>query len=199
MTGFKTAIITPNYLVARGLSYYIHQMVPDPRIDFYHRMPSIQKNAASDYFVVFIDLLSLSPPIVYTVEKLYKTLKGVRLVSVSENEPECNIMPFFHQIIHFEHTEEEIQEKIRSIYLIEEDNIPKHNSHSILSIREKEILRCIALGQTNKAISDQLSISTHTVITHRKNITAKLGIKTIAGLTIYAIINGIISAKKMDL
>jgi DNA-binding CsgD family transcriptional regulator len=49
------------------------------------------------------------------------------------------------------------------------------------------------LGLTNKEISEKLFISTHTVITHRKNITAKLGIKTIAGLTMYAAINGIVS------
>jgi two-component system response regulator NreC len=63
-----------------------------------------------------------------------------------------------------------------------------------LSIREKEVLKCVALGMTNKEIAEKLFISAHTVITHRKNITAKLGIKTIAGLTVYAVINRLITA-----
>ena len=70
--------------------------------------------------------------------------------------------------------------------------------NSIISDREHEVLRLVALGLTNKEISDELHISIHTVISHRKNITAKLGIKTIAGLAVYAVLNGIISAEEMD-
>ncbi len=61
-----------------------------------------------------------------------------------------------------------------------------------LSPREKLILKCVALGLTNKEIGEKEFISTHTVISHRKNITRKLGIKTVSGLTVYAIINNII-------
>jgi len=61
-----------------------------------------------------------------------------------------------------------------------------------ISDREKDVLRLVAAGLTNKEIADKLFISTHTVITHRKNITKKLGIKTIAGLTMYALINRLI-------
>ncbi|NJK84685.1 MAG: helix-turn-helix transcriptional regulator [Bacteroidales bacterium] len=62
----------------------------------------------------------------------------------------------------------------------------------ILSNREIDILKYVALGLTNKEIADKLFISAHTVITHRKNISAKLGIKTIAGFTVYALLNKII-------
>ena len=47
-----------------------------------------------------------------------------------------------------------------------------------LSAREKEILVCVAKGMLNKEIADAENISIHTVITHRKNITRKTGIKT---------------------
>lgn len=68
------------------------------------------------------------------------------------------------------------------------------DSNDELTGREKEILRLIALGYTNKNIADKLFISAHTVISHRKNITEKLGIKSIPGLTVYAIIQNIVSA-----
>ncbi|MBN2663852.1 MAG: helix-turn-helix transcriptional regulator [Bacteroidales bacterium] len=64
-----------------------------------------------------------------------------------------------------------------------------------ISEREREIIKLVANGFTNKQIADQLFLSVHTVITHRKNISAKLGIKSISGLTIYAVLNGIIKLK----
>ena len=66
------------------------------------------------------------------------------------------------------------------------------DTNSQLSAREIEILHLVAKGMSNKGMADKLFISIHTVITHRKNITAKLGIKTIAGLTMYASINNLI-------
>ncbi len=67
-----------------------------------------------------------------------------------------------------------------------------------LSQREKNILQLVALGMTNKEIGSKLFISTHTVISHRKNITRKLGIKTVAGLTVYAILNNLIQMEDIS-
>lgn len=61
-----------------------------------------------------------------------------------------------------------------------------------LSPREKDIVRLVAQGKVNKEIADRLCISTHTVATHRRNISSKLDIHSGAGLTIYAIINGLV-------
>jgi len=54
------------------------------------------------------------------------------------------------------------------------------------------------MGKTNKEIAENLFISIHTVITHRKNITSKLGIKSISGLTVFAIINGFVSIEDVE-
>jgi DNA-binding NarL/FixJ family response regulator len=67
-----------------------------------------------------------------------------------------------------------------------------------LSPREKLVLKEVALGHTNKEIADTLFISTHTVISHRKNITKKLGIKTVSGLTVYAILNKLIGMEDIS-
>ena len=64
--------------------------------------------------------------------------------------------------------------------------------NSLLSDRERAVLELLARGLINKEIADRLSISTHTVISHRKNLSAKLGIKTVSGLTVYATIHGLI-------
>ena len=68
-------------------------------------------------------------------------------------------------------------------------------TNSVLSNREKDVLRYIALGMTNKEVADKLFISVHTVVSHRKNITKKLDIHTVSGLTIYAVLNKIIDIK----
>jgi len=71
--------------------------------------------------------------------------------------------------------------------------------NSSLTEREIEILKLVALGNASKEIADRLNISTHTVVTHRKNITEKLGIKSISGLTVYAILNKIINTNELSI
>ena len=61
-----------------------------------------------------------------------------------------------------------------------------------LSRRETDVLVQVARGLTNKEIADSLNVSVHTVISHRKNIMHKTGIKSVAGLTVYAILNNLI-------
>lgn len=63
-----------------------------------------------------------------------------------------------------------------------------------LSDREIEVLKLVAQGLMNKEIADKLCISIHTVISHRKNINRKTGIKSVAGLTVYAIMQGYIAS-----
>ncbi|NLY24964.1 MAG: response regulator transcription factor [Bacteroidales bacterium] len=66
------------------------------------------------------------------------------------------------------------------------------NDHQLTN-RETEILRLIVKGYLNKEIAVELNISHNTVLTHRKNIISKTGIKTVSGLTFYCIRNGLIS------
>lgn len=68
-----------------------------------------------------------------------------------------------------------------------------------LSNREIEVLKLVALGYSNKEIADKLYISAHTVMSHRKNMTEKLGIKSISGLTVYAIINDYIDTTNINI
>jgi len=87
---------------------------------------------------------------------------------------------------------EDINEAIRQLL---PSSAEKHTQQQpALTTREIEVLKLLAQGYIIKEIADRLSISVHTVLSHRKNISDKLGIKTIPGLTVYATINGYISA-----
>lgn len=66
-----------------------------------------------------------------------------------------------------------------------------------LSAREKEIVVCVVKGLTNREIADRLYLSTHTVLTHRRNIARKLQIHSASGLTVYAIVNKLVELSEI--
>jgi len=72
------------------------------------------------------------------------------------------------------------------------------NVHN-LTEREKEIIRNVARGLSNKEIADRLCLSPHTVATHRRNICAKLDIHSAAGLTIFAIIHHLLKVSEVKI
>lgn len=75
--------------------------------------------------------------------------------------------------------------RLAFLTMAEEERQPE-----LLSKREQEVLGLVAQGLMNKEIADKLSISLTTVISHRKNLSAKLGIHSLAGLTVYAYTHG---------
>jgi len=78
------------------------------------------------------------------------------------------------------------------------DNANKETKEGAqLTARETEVLRLVASGYSNKQIAGELFISIHTVISHRKRITEKTGIKSMSGLTIYAILQQLIDPGKI--
>ncbi len=101
-----------------------------------------------------------------------------------------NIKSHFKEIIFFSDNKLEIQKKIQDQF---KRFYPEENKSPALSKREITILKQVVLGLTNQQIADKLFISVHTVTTHRKNINRKLGIKTVSGLMVYALMNNIVS------
>jgi DNA-binding NarL/FixJ family response regulator len=75
--------------------------------------------------------------------------------------------------------------------------MPKAVESKVLTDREVEVLSLIAQGYLNKEIADKLNICLTTVITHRKNIQEKLGKKSVAALTIYAVMHGYVDINKI--
>lgn len=77
--------------------------------------------------------------------------------------------------------------------------LPSAESSDVLSDREREVVVCLVHGMSNKEIAEHLFISVNTVITHRRNIARKLQIHSSAGLTIYAIVNGLVDISMVNL
>lgn len=88
--------------------------------------------------------------------------------------------------------------KRKPISTADKDEKSSQSQTFMLGEREKDILRCIAKGKSNKEIADELCISVHTVTTHRRNICAKLNIHSAAGLAIFAIIHNLVKIEDVN-
>ena len=97
--------------------------------------------------------------------------------------------------------EENIKNKKESIVSrVQEETISEEPaSQDNLSQREKEIIRCVVMGLSNKEIAEELFISIHTVITHRRNIARKLEIHSPTLLTVYAIVNKLVDISEVKI
>ena len=98
-----------------------------------------------------------------------------------------------------EEVEQQIRESGRIIYADNCSSEPTEKDKlEILSDREKDIIKAVAKGLSNKEIADALFLSVHTVTTHRRNISNKLQIHTAAGLIIYAIANKLVNIEDIQ-
>ena len=121
--------------------------------------------------------------------KLKKRLRSVTWIGIVYTYFEHEMMPKLDDIITIGEPSEQIIDKINGA--IQKCNC-QDSRHNELSERESAVLVLLTKGLSNKEIADQLNISVHTVISHRKNIIEKTGIKSLPGLTIYAISKKII-------
>jgi DNA-binding CsgD family transcriptional regulator len=135
-------------------------------------------------FIIFIDIKYLE----FIQSNLRYLKKGNNvLIGLDFSESLISSADLFDETILKSTSQNEITTKIKKYIPAGESGFSGR-----LSSREREILKMVALGNSNKQIAASLFISIHTVITHRKNITMKLGIKSISGLTLYSVINNIV-------
>jgi len=141
-----------------------------------------------------------------TSSALFQALYKIHLINFPEanyrfiqfiSEPTCLRDNSSSDAFNLDDPQNLIIDKVRNA--INSFNPEKSNAVSSLTERETEVLKLVSLGNASKEIADKLNISPHTVITHRKNITEKLGIKSISGLTVYAILNKIIDTDELSI
>ncbi len=154
------------------------------------KLTALPLKGQTGIFVISSAFLRQCPPSL--IQSLQTRLGSMVRIFIRDAEPGPEKNFRFSEIIdpadHDKNIIRKFEKQLSLIYTQKEEP----DSPEGISDREKEVLRLVAAGLTNKEIGEKLFISAHTVITHRKNISAKLGIKTIAGLTMYALINQLI-------
>jgi DNA-binding CsgD family transcriptional regulator len=127
-------------------------------------------------------------------DEMTQRLPGASFAALVYQYVEPDTLRYFNVTIEISDSREKIAVKLRQLMEAEESVVESTE----LSEREKEILVAVAKGLTNKSIAEQYHLSIHTVITHRKNLTRKTGIKSVSGLTVYAILNNLIDIKEVE-
>lgn len=130
----------------------------------------------------------------FDVSKFQEEVSGkkIRLIALVTSFVDASLLAKYDESISIFDDLDVVSKKINSLTkadVREEDNVDQE----VLSQREKEIVVCVVKGMTNKEIAENLFLSIHTVITHRRNISKKLQIHSAAGLTIYAIVNKLVT------
>ncbi len=153
------------------------------------------KNAKPDMVVFFPDEPGDIP--LNLLQSLSKE-SNISLITVTGLNLPNEIKGKFKEVISTQADKMELT-KIMNKFLVDKGIMSKlQEADHKLSEREHDILKHVAFGYTNQEIADKLFLSVHTVTTHRKNITRKLGIKTVSGLTVYALMNKLILPSEVE-
>ena len=118
--------------------------------------------------------------------------KKIRVIALVTSFVDASLLSKYDESISIFDDLERLSKKISGLLNVPSEEEDLENQDA-LSQREKEIVICVVKGMTNKVIAEKLFLSIHTVITHRRNISKKLQIHSAAGLTIYAIVNKLVT------
>lgn len=198
----EIAIIEPNTLTCLGLKSLLEEIIPMGIIRTFPSFEALIDDTPDMYVHYFISaqiyfehtafFLPRKPrTIVLANRDQLPLLAGITILNIAQDEKSLikNILQL-HQSAHK-------HKHLNQPPLISPTSSPQTNDEHDLSPREIEVLILLTKGLINKEIADKLSISLTTVISHRKNITEKLGIKSVSGLTIYAVMHGYIEADRI--
>ena len=185
----KIAIIDPNTLSVLGLKSILQTVMPIMTVDTFGSFTELEANHPEQYFHYFVSM-----NVVLENKPFFLAQRKKTIVLTLSLDTMSQLSDFHSLCINVPESE-----LIRSLLILEQHAhghgqnlpaMPKVLQQKILSDREIEVMSLIVQGFINKEIADKLNIGLSTVITHRKNIMEKLGLKSVSALTIYAVTHG---------
>ena len=192
----KVAIIDPNTLSALGLKQILQNVMPIMTVDTFGSFTELSANNPETYFHYFVAM-----NIVLENKSFFSEHSRKTIVLTLSLDTASQLSEFHSLCINVPE-----QQLIRSILALEQHAhghgqhmppIPQVLQQKILTDREIEVMSLIVQGYINKEIADKLNIGLATIITHRKNIMDKLGMKSVSALTIYAVMHGYVDINKI--
>lgn len=153
--------------------------------DFYNLKTIIRE---TDPALVVTSPILVSDPLLPLFKEEIQ-MQGIKYVACCITTPETEYLKNYDAKFTLSESAGDIARTIEELLA---GNDGEDEAEETLTAREKEVIIYVVKGLTNKEIAAQLFISTHTVITHRKNIARKLDIHSPAGLTVYAIMNKLV-------
>lgn len=195
-TSPEIAIIDPNTLSCMGLKAILEKIIPHVTVRCFGSFKELMDDTPDMYVHYFVASQIVLEHTAFFLERKRKTL------ALTIGNPTGGTLEETFFTLNIHQPEEMLVRTILKLYHCKGHPHPeKQNGReqetNKLSPREIEVLVLIVKGLINKEIADRLNISLTTVISHRKNIVEKLGIRSVSGLTIYAVINGYIEANQI--
>ena len=193
----EIAILEANTLTSLGLKTILERMIPMAVIRTFHSFGELTDDTPDMYAHYFISAQIYVEHNAFFLPRKRKTI----VLAGDSHQFQLSGVP----ILNIYQAEEQLVKDILKLHqhahhdgypVKDMPPTPPTTGHE-LSAREIEVLVLITKGLINKEIADKLNIGLTTVITHRKNITEKLGIKSVSGLTIYAVMNGYVEADRI--
>lgn len=185
----RIAVVDPNTLAALGLKQLLQTVIPIMTVDTFGSFTELSASQPEKYFHYFV-----ATNIVLENKSFFSEHKRKTIVLTLSLDPSSQLSEFHCLCINVPE-----KELVRAILTLEQHAhgkgehlppMPKVLQQRILSDREIQVMSLIVQGYINKEIADRLNIGLATVITHRKNIMEKLGMKSVSALTIYAVTHG---------
>lgn len=196
---FEIAIVEPNVLTCMGLKNILEGMIPAITVRTFRNFAELIDDTPDMYAHYFISAQT------YIEHNAFFLPRKRRTIVLAGESPQFHLSGV--ATLNIYEREEELMKNLLKLYrhAHRHPTAGKGMPHDcsapmakeLLSAREIEVLSLIAQGMINKEIADKLNIGQTTVITHRKNIIEKLGIRSVSGLTIYAVMNGYVEADRI--
>ena len=190
---YRIIIIEPSQIIQEGIKVFLEKNPCFQLTACFSDIQSFENKSVKDDFQVIL----CNPAIIQfyksvNIRNSFADYPDVCLIAILYQYVDAETLKNFDGILDIYEESRNIPEKILKIIESKQPNNNQSTDNAELSVREKDILVALAQGLTNKEIADKLYISTHTVISHRKNIVRKTGIKTVSGLTLYALFNNMV-------
>ena len=183
----EIAIIEQNTLAALGLRTIIEELIPDAVIRTFASFGQLTDDTPDMYAHYFVSAQIYFAHTAFFLERKPKTI-----VLSSSEQPQLNGVPTLDCTLPQDRLVKAIVSLRRYGHRPNAHPAVSNTEHD-LSPREIEVLVLVTKGYINKEIAERLNISLTTVISHRKNITEKLGIKSVSALAIYAVMHGYVN------
>ena len=193
----KIIIVEPSPIVSAGLASYFDDMKQVSIVSQLDRIDRMEeKLAAYNPDILIINPLLIAYDTNEHFLKICRDFSNVIPVALVTSYVDASILKQFKDVIEINDSKQKVVTKIFN--LLSDNKLTQDKPESVeLSNRETDVLVALVKGLTNKEISDKLYISVHTVITHRKNIVRKTGIKSVSGLTVYALLNNLVDESEI--
>jgi len=188
-------IVEKHYLLQAGIEAMVQEI---PGLTLLKTYSGDEPHLTSAFLKHKPDMLILNPFSLcsenVTLPRIIHSSQNIRVIALVRKEDKSKLSSDYDEVLFYEESKLALEKKLRlqAGNMQGGETIPKE-----LSQREITILKLIVKGLTHQEIADKLFLSIHTVNTHRKNINKKLGIKTVSGLSVYAIMNHLIQMEEL--